>query len=45
MIFETSNQISSNQALFGERSKNGGGGDSGGIAGILIVVLDMKNSP
>ena len=36
MIFETSTKISSNQALFDERSKNGGSGDSGGIIGILI---------
>jgi hypothetical protein len=31
MIVETSTKISSNQALFDKRSKNGGGGGGGDI--------------
>ena len=35
MIFEISTEVSSIQALFDERSKNGGGGDSGDTIAIL----------
>lgn len=44
MIFETSTRISSNQALFNERSKNGGGGDSGGIIGYSYRFYEVKKS-
>ena len=44
MIFKTSTKISSDQALFDERSKNGDGGGSGDNMGILIDIRRQKHT-
>jgi hypothetical protein len=42
MILETSTRISSNQALFDERSKSGGSGGSGDIICNLIDFMRLE---